>query len=101
MKTKILIIIAIFCLSIIFLFSNANIVSTDKEAEVSLNLRLAPMTPAEADFYESVPESMIDIAKLAPITPKEADFCDARESQTAVNDTLAPKTPSVADFEEI
>ena len=38
------------------------------------NLRLAPVTPAEADFRENEDTSTINLRNLAPVVPAEADF---------------------------
>jgi len=50
---------------------------------------------------EGVPASEINNVKLAPVTPKEADFEDEKgiENMSATED-LSPVTPDVAEFEE-
>lgn len=40
-------------------------------------LKLAPLTPKEADFNDENTAMEINIKLLAPVTPKEADFNDA------------------------
>jgi hypothetical protein len=60
---------------------------------------LAPATPAEADFFDIVPEKNIDFTILAPVTPFEADFNDAFTDADFNVSSFAPVTPAEADFE--
>jgi hypothetical protein len=59
---------------------------------------LAPVSPVEADFFDAILETTIDISTLAPVTPIEADF--AADDETTNVSVFAPVTPSVADFSD-
>jgi hypothetical protein len=60
--------------------------------------KLAPVTPREADFEESVVMLQVTIRQLSPVTPKETDFEDADAIVTVASLQLAPVTPPEADF---
>jgi hypothetical protein len=59
---------------------------------------LDPTTPSEATF-EEMPSEMISTGELAPVVPAEADFYETGDSTSVENGILAPATPAFADFE--
>lgn len=81
-------------------FSEATVLSKEIVAGVNVTA-LMPVTPMIADFYDGAPSVERTSVKLAPATPAEADF-----EETPVNNTrsatieLAPVTPADADFED-
>jgi hypothetical protein len=96
MKTT-MILTAVLLLNVTVLFAgkNTNITTSASEAPaISLN-NLAPVTPKEATFEETV----VDFTNLAPITPKEADFEENTDTLNIYIQSLAPVNPAIADFE--
>jgi hypothetical protein len=100
MKAKSIIIAAVLALQInVLLADNNNSSAPAVIVNNSVNaMSLAPATPMEATFEESV--MINEFADLAPVLPQEASFDDiAMEAFTIDNGTLAPLAPSEASFE--
>ena len=63
----------------------------------------APVTPAQADFDDPVPEKAPVMVCIAPETPKEATFNNDDNSPVESPEflkSLAPVTPKEADFSD-
>jgi hypothetical protein len=81
-------------------FSEATVLSKEIVAGVNVTA-LMPVIPMIADFEDGAPSIESTSVRLAPATPAEADF-----EETPVNKNssatieLAPVTPTDADFED-
>ncbi len=97
--TTISIIAAVFSLQAGILFANNDNspLPASNDASASYCIALAPSTPAEATFDETLFVS--DFSVLGPVTPAEASFEESAEVLTSAV-ILAPVTPSTADFED-
>ncbi|MEI7662136.1 MAG: hypothetical protein WCK34_08060 [Bacteroidota bacterium] len=62
--------------------------------------KLAPVTPAEAEFEDIPDASPVDISALAPSTPAAADFEQPGASGNPAYPLFAPIPPAEADFTE-
>ena len=71
----------------------------DDAVEMSDFASLVPVTPAEVDFFEVVPESNFNLITLAPVAPATADFNDDFDGVVVNFGMLASVTPTEADFE--
>jgi hypothetical protein len=69
----------------------------EEDATYDIN-RLAPVTPAEAQFGDEF-KDMISVRNLIPVTPVTADFDDTNELLSIEPGFLAPVSPTEADFE--
>ncbi len=100
MKAKSIILAAVLALQINVLLADNNNSSAPVTNETySVNaMNLAPATPVEATFEESV--IINDLADLAPIMPTEASFEDVA-IETVSTFELAPLTPTIAEFETV
>ncbi len=98
MKTNTIILATLIILQVNSLFASSDgvPVKANKEINFSNVLLLAPATPNEATFDETLPA--VEILIPAPVTPKEASFGD--EAQEFNITSLAPMTPAEADFNE-
>ena len=98
MKTSVLTLAAVLTLTATLVFAgNKSMVNTPAGSE-TIALRIAPVTPVEADFEEMVPVN--DFRELAPTTPAEATFEEVSDENT-IAAGFAPETPKVADFEDV
>jgi hypothetical protein len=100
MKAKSIILAAVLALQInVLLADNTNSSAPAAIVNYSVSaLTLAPATPMEATFEESV--IINDFADLAPVMPTEASF-DDMAIETVSTLELTPITPVVAEFETI
>jgi hypothetical protein len=118
MKTTTLILAAVLALQVNILFAGNDVASapatnsyssvslapvtpteaTFEESIVTEMNALMPVTPTEATFEDAAPE-MVSITALAPAPPAEADFGDAVLQMPSNTDSLAPVSPPEADFE--
>jgi hypothetical protein len=99
MKTKIILLAALFTLQISALFAGSDMVTLSGSAiPPTVNVKaLAPVPPQEATF-EDVAASVPSVSELAPSAPAEADFEEVADEETLFG-LLAPVTPVEADFE--
>ena len=99
MKAKSIIIAAVLALQInVLLADNTNSSAPVTSETYSVNaMNLAPATPVEATFEESV--IINDFADLAPALPMEASFDDMAIETVSIME-LAPLTPAIAEFDD-
>jgi hypothetical protein len=76
MKATTIIIATVLSLLVSILFAGNNLTSsTVNNDPVSINIiSLAPVTPINADFNDTIEYQPFDLSTLAPVTPGEADF---------------------------
>jgi hypothetical protein len=104
MKTKIISLLTILALNFSISFANTNVTFTEIKPVERTLIKLAPVSPVEADFNDLVPVANASSTILLPVTPKEATFDD--ESYTdpikeeSLLKSLSPSTPDEAGFEE-
>lgn len=100
MKTTILIITTLFTIS----FNSAFAIGTENPAGFIFSSELSPSVPAEATFEENVPDQanikafMLNV--LAPVTPAEADFYDEEGTVNDISGDLLPDLPAEAGFND-
>jgi hypothetical protein len=97
--TTTLLLAAFFTLSFNSIFAKNTETNSNKHMATTsaATLSISFSTPREATF-EEMPDATADFSSLAPVTPKEADFSDSIELNLT---DLAPVTQAVADFEEL
>jgi len=71
---------------------------TDVGNAAILVAKLAPVTPAEADFEDTIFPAPVEISALAPTPHSAPDFEDAAVELDSVAADVAPSTPVEADF---
>jgi hypothetical protein len=104
METRIITIISILALNAGITFANSDISFSESRTTERSLISLAPVSPAEAEFSDLVPEADAPVALLMPVTPKEATFEEdsfCTDQDNALLSILSPTTPAEADFEEI
>ncbi len=81
------------------IFTDNDGTEADPGFEVAVS-KLAPVTPAEAEFEDIPDASPVDVSALAPSTPAAADFEQPEAAGNPVYPLLAPIPPAEADFTE-
>jgi hypothetical protein len=105
--TKVIYLLATFIgLQFNFVFASPEMTGTSFSASerpaVSEVTLLAPVTPREANFEETIDlaSNALNLADLRPLLPKEADFSDNAPDKNESTIRLAPENPREACFED-